>query len=190
MSSKRCIAIATIAGAVVALIFVVTSRRDEEPSLAREELTRAELDLRDDVLYKKGSEKPFGGTLVEHYPEMKLKLAIEIRDGKPNGLSRGYYEDGKQEVEEHFEAGISNGTRIRWYQNGEKKSEAQIVDGKIEGTFTRWHDNGQKAAEAQMVAGEPHGLSQGWHRSGARKSRVELEHGNVVSKQFWDDGDA
>ncbi len=190
MSSKRYLVAASIAGAIVALIVVVTSSRHVRPPSADKEFTRSELDLREGFLYEKGTEEPFDGILVEHYPDRRLKFAIEIRDGKPHGISRGYYDDGQQEVEEHFENGISHGMRLRWYRNGQKKSEARIVNGKIEGTFTRWHDNGQKSAEAQMDSGEAHGLSQGWHRSGARKSRVELEHGKVVSKEFWDDGDA
>jgi antitoxin component YwqK of YwqJK toxin-antitoxin module len=63
----------------------------------------------------------------------------------------------------------------------------QIVDGKIEGLFTRWHENGKKAAVAHMVAGVPHGVSVAWYPSGARKSRVVLEAGKVVSRQFFDD---
>jgi len=154
------------------------------------ERTRADLDLRDGILYLHGSDAPFTGTLVEDYGKDSRKLAISIRNGRADGLSRGWHENGQMEVEETFAGGISNGVRTRWHVNGVKKSEASIVDGKITGRYVGWHDNGQKAAEVPMVDGMPHGLAEAWHPSGKLKSRVQLHHGVPGEKEFFPDAGA
>jgi antitoxin component YwqK of YwqJK toxin-antitoxin module len=179
---------AAVVTVVAAVVFWPGRPAPESGVPARSvERTRAELDLRDGVLYAPDSEEPFNGNLVEDYGREARKLEIEIRNGKAHGRSRGWYEDGTQEVEETFVDGVSNGLRTRWYPNGAKKSEATIVDGKITGRFVRWHDNGQMSAAVTMVDGQPHGLAEGWHPSGNPKSRVQLEHGIPVKKEFFPD---
>jgi antitoxin component YwqK of YwqJK toxin-antitoxin module len=151
------------------------------------ELTMADLDLRDGVLYLQNGNEIFTGTFVENYGMDSLKLAIEIRKGVADGLTRGWYDNGQLEVEETFVNGVSNGTRTRWYDNGIKKSEAMIVDGVLNGRFLKWHINGQKAAEVTMTESQPHGLALAWHPSGSLKSRVQLDHGVPVEEEFFPD---
>ena len=149
------------------------------------ERTRDQLEQRDGKLFEPEASEPFTGMLVEYYPEKKPKIAIEIQDGRPHGLSCGWYENGQMEVEERFVSGVSHGQRTRWHENGQKRSEAQIENGQITGKFFKWHDNGQKAAEATLVNGKPDGVSEAWHESGAPKSRVELRDGEIVSKEYF-----
>jgi antitoxin component YwqK of YwqJK toxin-antitoxin module len=152
------------------------------------ERTRDQLELRDEGLFEKDASEPFDGLLVEFYPGKKRKVAIEVHNGKPHGLSRGWHDNGQLEVEEHFVNGTAHGLRTRWFENGQKRSEARIENGQITGTFLQWHDNGQKAAEATLVEGKPEGLSRGWHRSGAPKSRIVMRSGEIVSQQFFEEG--
>lgn len=186
---RKKITLAAFGIALIAAVYVaITSTRYQ--SVPEREWTRDRLELRDGILCEKDTGRPFDGTLVEFYPGHILKHSIPFRAGKTDGLSKGYYQNGQPEVEEHFLAGLSHGKRTRWYESGQLKSEATIVAGKIEGTFTRWHPNGRKAAEVRMAGGEPNGLSEAWHESGARKSRAEIDHGKVVSQQHWEDDDA
>lgn len=141
------------------------------------ELTRAELDLRDEVLYLKDSEETFTGNLIERYSADSLKLSIQIVDGRAHGVSHGWYENGQMEVEENFTVGVSNGVRTRWYDNGEKKSEATIVDGVIVGVFTHWYESGSRSAEVEMKDGELHGVALAWFPSGYLKSRTPYVDG-------------
>jgi antitoxin component YwqK of YwqJK toxin-antitoxin module len=151
------------------------------------ERTRDRLELRDGRLVDRETGQPFSGLLVEHHPNGARKVAIEIADGRPHGLSRGWYPDGRPEVVEHFVAGVAHGPRTRWHPNGAKRSEARIVNGRLSGPFVQWHDNGAKAAELTMIDGRPAGVCLGWHRSGAPKSRVVMRAGEVVSRQYWND---
>jgi antitoxin component YwqK of YwqJK toxin-antitoxin module len=151
------------------------------------EVMRAELDLRAGMLYLHDSKKPFTGLLVEDYPKGARKVAIEIHRGKVDGLSRGWFENGQEEVEEHFTAGVSQGLRTRWHANGQRKSEEHIEHGKLEGSYLEWHANGRKAVEMTLRAGQADGLVQAWHRSGAPKSRVQMKRGQVVEREFFED---
>jgi antitoxin component YwqK of YwqJK toxin-antitoxin module len=152
-----------------------------------DEATRAELDLREGILYLKGSEDTFNGTLVENYSPEVLKLSIRIQDGRAHGLSRGWYLNGQMEVEEHFVNGVSNGMRTRWYANGSRKSQARVADGVVVGRFMQWHENGVKAAEVNMVDGQPHGLAQAWYPSGTLKCKVPYDHGDAGEAVYFPD---
>jgi antitoxin component YwqK of YwqJK toxin-antitoxin module len=175
-----------LAGIVVCVV-VVSQRKRESPVVELRELTRDQLELRENgVLCVIGENEAFDGILVEYYPGMKKRIAIEISAGRAHGVSRGWYENGQQEVEERFIEGVSNGRRTRWHENGTKKSESQIVGGVIMGMFTKWHDNGQRAAEVTMLDGKADCLSQSWYRSGTLKSRVELRAGEIVDRQYWE----
>lgn len=187
MLSRTRIAIVGLAiGLVLGFSWLASPRIEEEVQAGVKECTRTQLDLREGVLYAKGESEPFAGTLVERFPGGAKRIAIQIRAGKAHGLSRGWYENGQIETEEHFLNGASHGLRTRWYENGARKSEAQIVAGKIEGTFTRWHENGQKAAMASMVDGIPNGLSVAWHPSGKIKARAVMKMGEVVEREYFD----
>lgn len=149
------------------------------------ERTRDQLDLREEVLYGKDTDTPFSGILVAYFSGTNKRSAIEIQKGKAHGLSRGWYENGQLEVEETFERGVAHGQRFRWHANGQKKSEAMIVNGEITGRFTQFHQNGKRAAEVNMVAGKPHGMSLAWNDSGNLVARVELNGGEIVHQEYF-----
>lgn len=150
---------------------------------------RSELDLRNGLLYLQGETRPFTGILVENYAKDSRKLEIPIREGRANGLSRGWFENGQKEVEETFVGGVAHGPRRRWHENGAIKSESTIHDGILAGRFVQWHGNGQMAADVTMVQGQPHGPAHAWHASGRLKSRVALDHGTPGKKEFFPDGE-
>lgn len=149
------------------------------------ELTRGELTLREDRLYAAGQDERFTGKLIENFSPKHRKLEIDLKDGKADGFSRGWYEDGQLEVEEHFAQGISNGMRTRWHGNGTMKSTAQIVKGQMEGPYVEWHENGVKAVEMTMHGGHPDGMVRAWHPNGERMSETTFAGGKIATREFW-----
>ena len=149
------------------------------------ELPRYRIVMRDGLAYDGQGRRPFTGLVFEKFPGGARQTAIEMRNGKVNGWSRGWFENGKVEVEEYFVDGVSQGTRRRWFDNGQRRSEAQIDHGKLSGLFVEWYDNGQKAVEMTMVDGKPDGVAQSWHRTGALKSRTTLKVGDILEQQFF-----
>jgi antitoxin component YwqK of YwqJK toxin-antitoxin module len=149
------------------------------------ELPRSRIVMRDGLAYDAQARRPFSGIVFEKFPGGARQAAIEMRYGKVNGWSRGWFENGKLEVEEFFVDGVSQGVRRRWFENGQKRSEAQIEHGQLSGPYVEWHDNGQKAVEMMLVDGKPDGVVESWHRSGALKSRARLKLGSILEQQFF-----
>lgn len=149
-----------------------------------------ELDRRDGMLYPHGEETPFTGLLVQDYEAGVRKAAVEIQGGKAHGVSRGWFDNGQLEVQEHFTEGVSHGLRERWYRNGARRCTALIEAGKVQGEYCEWHDNGQLAVRMNVWDGSPEGEVEAWFPSGALKSRVRFEGGKQVSRAFFDDAKA
>jgi len=143
---------------------------------------RAELVLREGVLYRQGSAQPFSGLVVEDWQPGRRRTEVTIRDGRAHGLSRGWYESGQIEVEERFVRGVSHGTRTRWHADGAKKSEVKIRDGRLAGVFREWHPNGRLARETPLAEGVPHGEVRGWDAQGRLTGTARVEHGERVQR--------
>lgn len=174
--------LAIIAAVIVAALLAVFLRR-ESPA-PRREILRADLEPREGVLFAKGEAAAFAGVLVEDYSPGQRKLEIELRRGKADGLSRGWFENGQLECQETFAGGVSHGVRTRWHPNGQQKSEEQIVGGKLEGAYREWHDNGQNAVMMILRDGQPDGIAEAWNGAGELKSRTRFERGKIVERMF------
>ncbi|MCX6942445.1 MAG: hypothetical protein NTX09_17225 [Verrucomicrobia bacterium] len=72
---------------------------------APETVLRSDGVLRDGVLYKPTVTVPFAGLLVERWTADRRRVEVTIIEGRAHGLSRGWYENGQIEVEEHSCAG-------------------------------------------------------------------------------------
>ena len=168
--------------AIVAVAVLLATRAGRTPP---REVLRSDLDLREGVLYLHGSKQPFTGLLVEDFSKGVRKLAIDLRHGKVEGRSHGWFENGQMEVEETFVAGVSHGLRTRWHANGQKKSEEHIEHGVVTGRYIEWHDNGQKAVEMTLKDGHPDGLVEAWHPDGTLKSQTRFESGKIVKREFF-----
>ena len=51
------------------------------------------------------------------------------KDGKLNGLSTFWYENGQKELENHYKDGKTNGLSTCWYENGQIEGEGFFKDG-------------------------------------------------------------
>lgn len=149
------------------------------------EINRSALVLRDGRLCLKDSGKPFTGIVFEQAAGDRRLSELTVRDGILNGLSKGWYDSGAQEVEENFVDGKSSGVRKRWHANGKLKNEATIVNGELHGPYTEWHDDGSMAARMNMVHGKGEGLCEAWYPGGAPKARVILAAGEPVTKEYF-----
>ena len=50
--------------------------------------------------------------------------------------------------------GKKEGLSTRWFENGQKKSERNHIDGNLEGLNTWWYENGQKKVERNFMDGK------------------------------------
>jgi len=170
-------------GTLVALAFVTWGVREKlAPPAPPATALRADLTLRDGALHLRASAQPFTGLLVEDWRPGQRRTEVGIRDGRAHGLSRGWFENGRLEVEETFVRGVSHGTRTRFFPDGAKKSAVKIRDGQLADTFREWHPNGRLARETPLVAGVPHGEVRSWDEQGQLTGTARVEHGQRVSR--------
>ena len=72
----------------------------------------------------------------------KIKFESETKDGKRNGLRRGWYESGEIKFETYYKNGWNNGSSIKWYKNGQKEKELQFKLGVKVGVHKDWNPSG------------------------------------------------
>lgn len=171
-----CFAVAVVL-AVVAMTVWATRDQRRAPAVAQ----RAELDLREGVLFRKGEPGPFTGLLVAEWRPGVRRTEVTIRAGRAHGRTRGWFENGRLEVEEHFRHGLSHGLRTRWYPDGAKKSQVTVRDGQLAGVFREWHANGRLARETPLVEGAPHGLVRSWNEHGEPAGTAQVERGRRIT---------
>ena len=162
---------------LVSLPLLLGGCGEKEESVAEvkpelEGVENVELEFREDIAYLKGSDTPYTGKFYELYPSGKRNWEGSQKDGKPDGLHKGWHEIGQKEEEVNFKDGKLEGLRRVWHENGQKKAEATYKDGKFDGLEIGWYDNGQKEVEANWRDGGIDGLSLIWYENGQKKGEV------------------
>ena len=152
------------------------------------EVARFRMETRLGRLYQRETTSPFSGFVTDYSAEGRLKGRSGVASGRLHGLSESWWPDGKLEMREQFQDGIPHGVRTTWHTNGALRSEGRLVSGKQQGLYRQWSETGILLAQAEFADGQPHGLSRAWHPSGFVKAEALMEHGKVVTRQFYPDG--
>lgn len=154
------------------------------------------------IIYYKG--EVFNGTLVEYHDEEKTKLYFErrIKDGKDDGKSISYFEDGT--IDEYFEA--SNGNRDGKYfgnhENGQLAVEGEYSEDKRNGTWTWYHKNGNISGIVDYINGQYSGRRLEFYEDNSPKFeryytvdgerdgewREFFESGQIKERSNWNNG--
>ena len=66
----------------------------------------------------------------------------EYSHGKLHGIWKKYYENGNTRYKAHYFHGQKHGEEIWYYENGHVKSEQSFHYGVFAGTIIRWHPDG------------------------------------------------
>lgn len=90
-------------------------------SCSKEELPKSSLVVKDNLLYKRGSDVPFTGT-EKALVEGKI-LEYEVKDGYKHGFFRIYSEDGTPEIQGQLDSNRNVGKWQYFFPNGEIESE-------------------------------------------------------------------
>ena len=84
----------------------------------KEAVDFSKLKDRNGIMYLLNEETPFTGRAESFYENGQKGVEVNLKDGKPHGLT------------------------TTWYENGQKEREANLKDGKLEGLWTFWHEDG------------------------------------------------
>ena len=78
--------------------------------------------------------------------------------------------DEKKKIEESFKNGKRDGLSTSWYENGQKVSQGTFIAGKLNGVSTGWYKNGKKWLEITYDNGQGI-LRKEWNKDGTTKTK-------------------
>lgn len=120
----------------------------------------------------------------DYHPNGQLRWQATIKDGKPVGFVRFWYENGVLE-EECFcdDDGLEHGVMKRWNKEGELLGEFHFDHGT--GFQKSWYEHGQIESESYSVRGKACGRSRMWFEDGSLMGVTYYLNGFTVSKKKY-----
>lgn len=100
-------------------------------------------------------EKPINGLYKIYYPDGNIKMEMQSKDGKPDGLGKFYTEDGKIYFQGYYSQGVQNGVFYQYYPNGQVHNELNYVNGVKDGEQKMYDEDGNLSAIVTFENGEP-----------------------------------
>ena len=108
-----------------------------------------------------------------------LRYEMYFKDGKREGISRGWFPNNQLKQKITWKGGKFNGKYTEWYDTGQKSEESYFENGKMEGLKTYWYENGQKEREVNYKEKYKEGLSTSWYKNGQKKAEGNYNEGVV-----------
>jgi len=135
----------------------------------------------DGLSYLPNESEPYTGNVTEYYPSGQLNTEISYVDGKENGLTRIWHENGQMDME----VNVVDDRQIllrSWHKNGQMDVDMAYVDGKQNGFARKWYENGQVKTEINYVDGKENGFARGWYENGQLGGELNYANGEIVPK--------
>jgi antitoxin component YwqK of YwqJK toxin-antitoxin module len=139
------------------------------------------------------------GKWVEYYkfyPHSGLKVTTDTSapiyyltiysSGKPFGLVRSFYKNGKMESTSFYSNGQSNGISKKFYENGTVAMETSTLNGKLNGTSRMYYKSGKIESESSYKDGQPNGMTKLYYENGKLKVETTSINGTVVTSKYYD----
>jgi antitoxin component YwqK of YwqJK toxin-antitoxin module len=155
------------------------------------------------VLTDEKTGRPFSGKAKGSQFLGSIKFTIDLKEGRPHGVSLMTDRGGSKFWEIHWINGKKHGTETVWAEPGRKEQAIDWVEGKKHGVTTEWWENGQKSDERHWVDGKQHGPSMSWHEDGQKfieenyvngqrdgLSRIWNENGQISLERNYAAGEA
>ena len=149
------------------------------------------------VLIEKPLEKRKISFLYHENGNLKSKESHN-KNGKEDGESSWYYENGQIEKKGEYNDGLMDGQWIYYYNNGQMKGKGYFIKGN--GTklgslgiprhgrdklWTFWYENGQEQDKVTYVEGIKNGLTINWYETGQKRVEGQWEDGQLHGKWVW-----
>ncbi len=127
-----------IAAFVLTLIFITTYCTEEY-------IPETSLEMRDTLIYKKGSDVPFTG---REKAKVKDKIIeYDILNGVKQGKFAIYYENGNTQIKGQLDNNRNVGKWQYFYESGELESEGYFVNDKPDGKWVWYFRSGKLKEE-------------------------------------------
>jgi hypothetical protein len=89
--------------------------------------------------------RPLTGIVFDTFSKLNLSRLEFIFNGKREGISIQWFENGQRSIERHYAHGLETGVHKAWYEDGSVRSLKTFAEGLPNGEFFEWHSNGTLA---------------------------------------------
>ena len=101
------------------------------------------------------NERPINGMYKIYYPDGKIRMEVESKNGKPHGVGKTYDEDGHLQHQASFNDGVLNGDVYQYYPNGRVHNEMHYLNGVPDGVQKTYDENMKQTIEVNYEKGVP-----------------------------------
>jgi antitoxin component YwqK of YwqJK toxin-antitoxin module len=125
------------------------------------------------------------GPFIRYWSNGNKRYEWSYKDGKrADGLSYGYYVDGKIKQTIEWKDGEWNGYHTDYWENGNKRLQFQISGSRRRqnGTHMCWHENGTLSQKGFFVDDKKEGLYVWYNEDGTIQSEEIWKSGELISK--------
>ena len=127
---------------------------------------------------------------VDAYWEGKnvvFRAKVEMKNGKKDGVSEVYYDNGYIAESCTFQNGSENGPIIQYYPDGKFKWKGNYKDGKLDGLDQTFDENGVLRIETHYADGVHNGEIKMYDEEGHLVVQGKLKHKPVVGHDGYDE---
>lgn len=97
--------------------------------------------------------------LWRHYsPDVLLTETVEYQKGKAHGKHSLYFESGKVRLQRNFKEGVLNGHWIEYFEDGQVNNKCAYKNGVKEGEYHSYYPNGNIQSEYEFKNDKIHGV--------------------------------
>ena len=119
-----------------------------------EKISERNLVIRNNLFYKKFTNKPFSGLVESYHENGQLKTTGQIVNGKKNAFWEKYYSNGQQKSIGHYKMGIKEGYWKYYFLNSNLKEEEFYKNGKKHGLWKVFDPQGSLLKTSSYKFGE------------------------------------
>lgn len=115
-----------------------------ETPLELDGVNRDKIEYRlDNLYYLKSSGAPYTGKVFEEWSG-RQRVETNYIEGKLDGLSESWHENGKKASEVNYKDGKQDGLSLEFHENGQRWREVNYKDGNpVEGSEKFWNNKGE-----------------------------------------------
>ncbi|GBD86718.1 MORN repeat variant [bacterium BMS3Abin03] len=125
-------------------------------SCSKNEVPESQLEMRDTLIYKKGSSEPFTGREKARVQDKIIEY--DVVNGVKNGEFKLYQANGTLEISGQIENNKNVGKWQYFYPSGELESEGYFVNDNPEGKWVWYYPSGNLKEEGNYIKGKRIGL--------------------------------
>ena len=128
------------------------------------ETSESDLIIKDNIIYKKGENKPFTGT--ERAKVKDKIIEYDIVDGIKHGKFRLYFSNGNIAVSGQIDNNKNTGKWQYYYESGSLESGGTFVNDLLDGKWVWYHSSGKLKEEGNYNLGKKIGVWKSFDEKG------------------------